>query len=307
MCISLSPLNVSSPFITANRLDGKVIVSYSIMTSEVDDNFAIPYDTYRSSKDLKPEGETIYAWFLPIKDYSFNEITILNLTKKDKRNIDDALSYIDAQKRQYLTRSVSFGGVVSKGLSDVVTLADGSQVVRASSPVAIYDEINNVNPEYRQKLFTTADIAIKATNAVDEIKNSTCLVYLFKGSSSPSRDYLAYEVPFNGEGDFYLPTVENDHSKLTIDRVIKRDTVIMWGGVDPNHEDAFSLELNYSDNSIIPDQVYGTFDFVSAYPNKKFANGWISIDFNNEDPDNTSYDKDCDAIGSYDIIPKILA
>jgi hypothetical protein len=307
MCISLSPLNVSSPFITANRLDGSVIVSYSIMTSEDDQDVSTSYNRSRSVKAVIKEEETIYAWFLPIKDYSFADITILNLTKKDKRNIDDALDYIEAQKRQYATRSMSFGGMVSKGLSDVVTLADGSQIVRAANPVAIFDEINNVNPEYRQKLFATADIAIKATNAVDELKNSTCLVYLFKGSSKPSRDYLAYEVPFNGEGDFYLPTVENNHSTLTIDRVITRDNVIMWGGVDPNHAGAFDLELNYSDNSIIPDNVYGTFDFVSAYPGKKFANGWISINFNNEDPDNIFHDKDCDAIGNYDIIAKVEA
>jgi hypothetical protein len=295
MCISLSPLNVTSPFITANRLDKSVVVSYSIMTSEVNDNQVHGY---------QQENETIYAWFLPIKDYSYTDITILNLTKKDKRNIDAALEFIEAKKRQNASRSISFG-MNSKGLSDVVTLADGSQVVRASNPVAIFDEINNVNPEYREKLFTTADIAIKATNAVVELKNSTCLVYLFKGSSSPSRDYLAYEVPYNGIEPFYLPTVENDHEKLTIDRVIKRDTMIMWGGVDPEHKGAIDLELNCSDVSVVPHNVYGTFDFVSTYPGKKFANGWISINFNDEDPDNLAYNKDCDALGNYDIIPKV--
>jgi hypothetical protein len=295
MCISLSPLNVTAPFITANRLKNSVVVTYSIITSEPNNN---------PVRGRQIETEVIYGWFLPIKDYSFDEITILNLTKKDKWNINEAIEYVETKKRENVTRSATFG-MVAKGLSDVVTLADGSQIVRAANPVAIFDQIDNVNPEYREKLYATADIAIKATNAVDALKDSTCLVYLFKGSSNPSRDYLAYEVPYDGKDDFYLPTVENNHEKLTIDRVVSRDNLIMWGGEDPKHKGAFDLELNYSDNNVIPDNVYGIFDFTIAYPGKKFANGWISINFNDEDPDNLAYDKDCDAIGNYDIIPKV--
>jgi hypothetical protein len=99
MCISLSPLNVTSPFITANLLpDNKVVVSYSIITSEPIVNVL---------RGRQEEKEVIYAWFLPIKDYAFDEITVLNLSKKDKRNISDALDYIEAQKRQNVSRSAS--------------------------------------------------------------------------------------------------------------------------------------------------------------------------------------------------------
>jgi hypothetical protein len=294
MCISLGPLNVTAPFITANLLpDNKVVVSYSIITSEPIVNVL---------RGRQEEKEVIYAWFLPIKDYAFDEITILNLSKKDKRNIDDALDYIEAQKSQNVSRSATLSFGMAKGLSDVVTLADGSQVVRAANPVAILEQLNNVNPEFKEKLSATADVAIYATNSVETLKNSACIVYLFKGSNLPSRDYLAYEVPYNGEGDFYLPTVENDHKTLTIPKAVSRDNTFMWGGWDPKHQGAFDLELNYSDNTIIPDNVYGCFDFSSVYPGQKFANGWIGINFQDTDPDNLRYNKDSDAVSSFDIL-----
>jgi hypothetical protein len=294
MCISLSPLNVTSPFITANLLpDNKVVVSYSIITSEPIVNVL---------RGRQEEKEVIYAWFLPIKDYAFDEITVLNLSKKDKCNINDALDYIEAQKRQNVSRSASRSISMTKGLSDVVTLQDGSQVVRAANPIAIFDQINNVNPEFKEKLSATADVAIYATNSVDALKNSACLVYLFKGSNLPSRDYLAYEVPYNGEGDFYLPTVENDHKSLTIPKAVNRDNTFMWGGYESSHKGAIDLELNTSDNSIIPDNIYGMFDFNTVYPGQKFANGWIGINFQDTDPDNIPYNKDSEAVSSFDIL-----
>jgi hypothetical protein len=294
MCISLSPLNVTNTFITANLThDNKVVVSYSIITSEPKVNVL---------RGRQEEKEVIYAWFLPIKDYSFDQITILNLSKKDKRNINDALDYIEEQKSQNVSRSATMSFGMAKGLSDVVTLADDSQIVRAANPVAILEQLNNVSPEFKDKLSATADVAIAATNLVESLMNSTCLVYLFKGSNLPSRDYLAYEVPYNSEGDFYLPTVENDHKSLNIPKAVSRDNTLMWGGWDPKHQGSFDLNLKYSDNSIVPDNIYGTFDFNTVYPGKKFANGWIGINFKDTDPDNIAYDKDSDAVSSFDIL-----
>ena len=289
MCISLAPLNVDNPFITANQIsEYSVVVSYSIMTSE-------PKISFNS------RNQTIYAWFLPLKDIKFEDVKILNLSTRDKSNIDLALSFVHGQnERSRSAKNLNFG--IPKGLSDVVTLEDGSQVVRAANPMAILNEINNVHPEFKEKLSSTASIAINATNEVESLKNSTCLVYLFKGSSQPSRSYLAYSVPFNPkvQKEFYIPTVENDHTRLSIPAKTNRDATIMWGGWNKNHKGSTQFGIKNSQNPIIPDNYYGSVDY-RAIDSGSFANGWIGINFQNEDMANLEFNQESSALSTYKI------
>ncbi len=296
MCISLSPLNVSNSFITANYVDNSVIVSYSIITSELDTQSQ--FESQPTNNDSK---QTIYAWFLPIKNYSYDQINILDLSKRNKHNINRALDFIENQKERFITRKSINSFDAAKSISDVVTLSDGSQVVRANNPLAIFEEINNVNPDFRQKLKETADVAVQSTNSNPHLKDCACIVYLFKGTNKSSRDYLAYQVPHDGSDTFYLPTVENNHKKLTVDRIIKRDTIFMWGGKAKRIEGDYPLGISSGDNNIVPQYVYGTFDYSTVYPKAKFVNGFTVIDFNNQDPNNLAYDSDCDGIKSFDI------
>jgi hypothetical protein len=301
MCLSLSPLDISGTFITANLVGNKVIITYSIKTSEPREakqtglnSSSRLLNRMLADNNYQPTRETIFAWFLPIKDLRYTDITIRNLTPKDKIGIESMRRVIDQYRREEDTKRRGFSSNSLTKESDVCTLEDGSQVVRASSPSKILDELENVNPQYREKLEATAKQVIDQSQN-SSIANCACLLYLFKGLSTPSFDYLSYEYTLNPGQICWLPTVENDHKTLNIDPIITRDLAIIWGGDDQEYARTIRDNRSFVPE-VEPYYFYGIFDFQSAYPNGKFDNGFIGINFQDQNIDNISYNVDSNAL-----------
>jgi hypothetical protein len=303
MCISLNPIDAKSTYITANKIGNKVVVSYSLITSKIDPSQnATNLINRLASRPVRLgdlHHETTFAWFLPIKDYTFNKIKILDLTTDDKKNIVNCFAPIEQAKRELDTKRRGFSFNSSEASSDVITLKDGSQVVRAANPSQILNELHNINPEFHQ------DFLITAKNAISKLHNTplnftACLVYLFKGSSDPSRDFLAYEVPHE-QGVFWLPTTENNHRSLMFERSVSRDLSIVWGGDNPYHKGSKTYQSSNTINSIVPDNYYGMFDYKLTYPNGHFENAFIGIDFDDQDLNNIKYNIDSNALHQHPI------
>jgi hypothetical protein len=290
MCISMKPAKVSDKLIVVNLLANSVRITYLTDYSPLEQiSSKITRSGNPSSQFETPD---IQCWFLPMFGLDYDDIKVRNTLIDEDKNILVALR--TGLQTEYASYAEDTRGSRSIGISksfsfrsEVITLKDGSQVVKAQSPQAILQEITNVNPIYATQLETVAYKAINSTNNT-LVQNLPCLVYLFPVFENNKKltNFLTWDIPLRSK--IFLPTVENNHYNPSdsLDEVVDMDGFVFWGGKRRSNND-HKAGLDNTEGLVVPSHVYGkvSLEAISALGNG-IDNGFLGINFEDEDPKN---------------------
>jgi hypothetical protein len=279
MVLALKQSNISDTIVIINQVDPATIhVTYSFVTTRLDSSINPSYNTV----------------LLPFKKGDSVELYPSSLYSNDLESVNNTINYI-------YDRMVSFYPNHSEPTRHTNTIKPDDIYLHCANEITELDKFIefmdwNHGPDYIIKYLPELNSAIKRITKTFGSDNKF-LYYTFRELLEPTRIYVAYSM-YNCDGIIWLPTCHNNPKTLKIDKTIKRDMTILWGGVSSKHIGCKIINPPPlpSYYSPVPKYIYGIVNFATTYPNSNFENGYIGIDLANTDSNNMLINQDSEAI-----------